>query len=204
MVNFTIQELGLDCRNAFVGVYLASDEMLTKRQPRSKNQIRHLQKTCYQIDDNLRWLIALISDIGMRLAEAAGLKIEDLNLDHQHPHITLAPYPHRFLKPKSSERIIPLVGSFLWAAKRIKESSVNEFCFLRYSNKEVCNSNSESAALNKWIKTIAAKDSVIHGLRHSFRDRLREVEAPSELIDQLGGNGYALENMSKWMEKIVI
>jgi len=58
--------------------------------------------------------------------------------------------------------------------------------------------------LNKWIKTIAAKDLVIHGLRHSFRDRLREVEAPSELIDQLGGNGYAIENMSKWMEKIVI
>tara|TARA_B110000483_G_scaffold83637_1_gene103747 strand:- start:505 stop:693 length:189 start_codon:yes stop_codon:yes gene_type:complete len=47
MVNFTIQELGLDCRNAFVGVDLASDEMLTKRQPLSKNQIRHLQKTCY-------------------------------------------------------------------------------------------------------------------------------------------------------------
>ena len=56
------------------------------------------------------------------------LKIEDLKLDHQHPHITLAPYPHRFLKPKPSERIIPLVGSFLWAAKRIKEHSVNEFC----------------------------------------------------------------------------
>ena len=56
---------------------------------------------------------------------------------------------------------------------------------------------------------------VVHGFRHSFRDRLREVEAPSDLIDQLGGwslqsvgqsygNGYALENLSSWMEKIVI
>jgi integrase len=215
MVNFAIQELGLDCRNAFVGVYLASDEVLTKRQPLSKNQIRHLQQTCYQIDDDIRWLVALISDTGMRLAEAAGLKIEDLKLDHQPPHITLIPYSHRTLKTKSSERVIPLVGSSLWAAKRIKESSVNEFCFARYSNEEVCNSNSASAALNKWIKTIAGKDAVIHGLRHSFRDRLREVEAPSELIDQLGGwslqivgqsygNGYAIENMSKWLEKIVL
>ena len=54
---------------------------------------------------------------------------------------------------------------------------------------------------------------VIHGFRHSFRDRLREVEAPSDLIDQLGGwspqnigeaygNGYSLEVLSKWMKEI--
>ena len=127
----------------------------------------------------------------------------------------MIPYSHRTLKTKSSERVIPLAGSSLWAAQRIKESSANEFCFARYSNEEVCNSNSASAALNKWIKTIVGTDAVIHGLRHSFRDRLREVEAPTELIDQLGGwslqsvgqsygNGYAIENISKWMEKIVI
>ena len=32
-----------------------------------------------------------------------------------------------------------------------------------------------------------ADDYVIHGFRHSFRDRLRAVECPSEIIDQLGG-----------------
>ena len=56
---------------------------------------------------------------------------------------------------------------------------------------------------------------MIHGLRHSFRDRLRAVEAPSEVIDQLGGwslksvgqgygNGYQLNILSKWLNKIVI
>ena len=48
----------------------------------------------------MRWLVALISDTGMRLAEAAGLKTEDLKLNQEHPHITLKPYPHRSLKPK--------------------------------------------------------------------------------------------------------
>ena len=54
---------------------------------------------------------------------------------------------------------------------------------------------------------------VIHGFRHSFRDRLREVEAPNDLIDQLGGwslqsvgqsygNGYSLEVLSKWTSKL--
>ena len=78
-----------------------------------------------------------------------------------------------------------------------------------------CNANSASAAINKWIKIVAGPDAVIHGLRHSFRDRLRAVEAPSEVIDQLGGwslktvgqgygDGYKVEILTKWMEKIVI
>ena len=89
------------------------------------------------------------------------------------------------------------------------------YCFPRYCNKEACNSNSASAAINKWIKTIAGPDAVIHGLRHSFRDRLREVEAPVDLIDQLGGwsmqsvgqtygNGYPLVNLREWMLRIPI
>jgi len=28
---------------------------------------------------------------------------------------------------------------------------------------------------------------VVHSLRHSLRDRMREVEAPSDMIDQIGG-----------------
>jgi integrase len=54
---------------------------------------------------------------------------------------------------------------------------------------------------------------VVHGLRHSFRDRLRNVEAPTDMIDQLGGwslksigqtygNGYNLELMYKYILKI--
>ena len=43
MVNFTIQELGLDCRNAFVGVYLAPEDNKEKRQPLTCEQIQALQ-----------------------------------------------------------------------------------------------------------------------------------------------------------------
>ena len=62
---------------------------------------------------------------------------------------------------------------------------------------------------------MAGSEATIHGLRHSFRDRLRAVETPVELIDQLGGwsiktigqgygDGYNLRILSKWMDKIVI
>ena len=215
MVNFTIQELGLDCRNAFVGVYLAPEDNKKKRQPLTDEQIQALQQNCYQTDDDLRWLVALISDTGMRLAEAAGLKTSDIHLDDDHPYIDLKPYPHRRLKTKASTRVIPLVGASLWAAERLVESNQGEFCFPRYTNHETCNSNSASAAINKWIKAIAGMDAVIHGLRHSLRDRLREVEAPTEVIDQLGGwsfqsvgqsygNGHSIEILTKWMRRMVI
>ena len=70
-----------------------------------------------------------------------------------------------------------------------------------------------SAAQNKWIKTIIGGDYVVHGLQHSLRDRLRAVECPSDIIDQIGGwtttgidhaygKGYSVEILAKWMERI--
>jgi integrase len=38
-----------------------------------------------QIDDDIRWLVALVSDTGMRLAEAAGLSLSDFNLQGDIP-----------------------------------------------------------------------------------------------------------------------
>ena len=47
--------------------------------------------------------------------------------------------------------------------------------------------NSASTALNKWIKGIIGGDHVVHGLRYSRRDRLRAVECPLDIIDEIGG-----------------
>ena len=37
------------------------------------------------------------------------------------------------------------------------------------------------------MKTFLPKECVVHGMRHAFRDRLRELNAPTDMIDQLGG-----------------
>ena len=139
-----------------------------------------IKAECLAIDDDIRWLVAIIFDSGMRLSEAAGLMIDDLILEGTLPYINLIPHPHRRLKTASSERKIPLTGLSLWAAKRVKEHSTSLYCFPRYTNSDRCNSNSASAALNKWIKTIAGANDVVHG----FRDRRRAVEAPTDMIDQ--------------------
>ena len=171
----------------------------------------YLTKQSMKEDDDLRWLISLLSDTGMRLGEGVGLLKSDINLNSKMPHINLVPHPWRRLKTKGSERCIPLVGASLWACERIlKHNNDSIYAFPRYTSVDNCNANSASAALNKWLKEQLTDDYVIHGFRHSFRDRLRAVECPLEIIDQLGGwssksvgqgygKGYELEVLYKWI-----
>jgi Phage integrase family. len=138
------------------------------------------------IDDEKRWLVSLISDTGMRLAEAAGLLTNDIKLEEEIPHIKLRRHPWRSLKTKGSERDIPLVGASLWAAKRVVENG-HQFAFPAYTNFAKCSANSASAALNKWLKSRTPTGCVIHSFRHSLRDRLRAVECPPDVADAIGG-----------------
>ena len=213
VINFVTLEHGLECQNAFAKVYLPSNTDAKKRHAINPSNMAKIKAECLSLDDDIRWLVAIICDSGMRLSEAAGLIIHDLKLEEDIPYIDLKPHPHRRLKTASSERKIPLVGLSLWAAKRLKQHSAGLYCFPRYTSFERCNSNSASAAINKWIKTVGGSNDVIHGLRHSFRDRLRAIEAPTDMIDQLGGwalksvgqgygDGYDLELLVKYLRKL--
>jgi integrase len=188
IINLTIQEHGLDCRNAFSKVYLPDLDDVKQRKPIPIEDIRQIQKDCVSYDDEARWLVSLISDTGMRLSEAAGLHVDDINLDDEVPHIDLKPHPWRRLKTKGSQRQIPLVGASLWAARRIRSNTNNSpYAFPRYTSVKGTNANSASAALNKWLKSRVPEGCVIHSFRHSLRDRLRAVQCPSDMIDQIGG-----------------
>ena len=187
VVNLCIQEEGLGINNPFAKVYIPSDENHTKRHSLTIDQIKLLQQRCRQQDDSLRWLAALISDTGMCLAEAVGLSKDDLNITDEVPHVVIRKYPWRPLKTSRSERTIPLVGAALWASQRLSDTVSGQFLFPQYVDGISTNANSASAALNKWMKTFLPKESVVHGMRHAFRDRLRAVNAPTDMIDQLGG-----------------
>jgi integrase len=165
-----------------------------------------------ETDDEARWLVALISDTGMRSSEAAGLSKEDVHLDADIPYVEIRPHKWRRLKTKSSIRKLPLVGASLWAARQAYIASIGRFMFPRYCNETECQSNSASAALNKWLKTVAGSDYVMHSFRHSMRDRLRAVNCPADMIDQIGGwrkksvgecygEGYSLSAICIWLLK---
>ncbi len=183
--NLTIHEDGLDCKNAFANTFLPTDER-PKRLSISPEDINRVQKICLEIADEKRLLIALLSDTGMRLSEALGLLWNDINLDHEYPHICLNPHPWRPLKTSGSKRLIPLVGAAHEAIIIMHRQRVSQFLFNSYTDERRCNGNSASAAMNKWLKQYVS-NSVVHSFRHSFRDRLRNAGVQSEIIDQLGG-----------------
>ena len=186
IINLAIAEHGLDIPNPFSAIYMPEADS-KKRVSIPVNTIRQIQRSCIKHDDDIRWLVALISDTGMRLAEAAGLHLDDLKLDEDIPCVDIKPHPWRSLKTKGSQRQVPLVGASLWAAQRIKANTSSCFAFDRYTDNSRCNANSASNALNKWMQANFRDDIVMHGFRHAMRDRLRAVSCPSEMIDQIGG-----------------
>ena len=214
IINLCIQEHGLDCKNAFSRVYLPDLDDSKKRKPIPIENIRQIQRNCMEADDEARWLVALISDTDMRLSEAAGLHIDDMKLDEEVLHIDLKPHAWRGLKTRGSQRQIPLVGASLWAAQRIKQTNTNSlYAFPRYTSAKGTNANSASAAINKWLKLRVPKGCVVHSFRHSLRDRLRAVQCPSDMIDQIGGwatagvgqsygEGYGLQLLHVEIKKI--
>ena len=215
IINLAISEEGFDCSNAFAKTYFPDDDNAQSRQPIPMEDIKKVQSLCKDIDDEMRWLIALISDTGMRLGEAAGLLKEDIKLDEPIPHIDLKPHPWRSLKTRGSQRLIPLTKEALWASKRLLEANNDSiFAFPRYCSETGCKANSASGGLNKWLHQYVPENCVIHSFRHSLRDRLRAVECPSDIVDAIGGwktsgvghgygNGYPLNVLEKWMKRII-
>ena len=213
VINLALSEFGLAIVNPFSNVYFDHSVGVKKRHPVKPQDIKKVQAECCKADDEKRWLIAMIADTGMRLAEGAGLLRSDFIEQDGILCVNIRPHPWRSLKTASSERVIPLVGSAKWAAERIlAQPDGNEFAFPNYNDGQRTNANSASAALNKWLKTKIGRGYTIHSFRHSMRDRLRAVECPSDVIDQIGGwltqgvgsaygRGYQTEHLHRWMDK---
>ena len=65
------------------------------------------------------------------------------------------------------------------------------------------------------MKEHIAQQYVIHGFRHAMRDRLREVDCPSDVMDEVGGwskssvgqaygQGSSIERLHGYMSKVVL
>lgn len=216
IINFAASETGIDVHNPFVKLYYDRSAGVSERQPLPDATIRNIQQECEQVDDDARRLVALVSDTGLRLAEAAGLLLDDIKLDADIPHIVVQEHPWRRLKTSGSKRLVPLAGASLVAAQRLVEdgSGATKFAFPRYNKSEETNANSASAALNKWLRPRVPAGCTMHSFRHSMRDRLRAVECPADIVDQIGGwqtdgvgqgygKGYPLTVLTKWLETAV-
>ena len=78
IINFSINEFGYSFSNPFAGVYIANDEEHEKRRSLTPSELQILSLSCREEDDELRHLLALLVNTGMRLSEATGLHTSDM------------------------------------------------------------------------------------------------------------------------------
>lgn len=162
----------------------------TPRESLTSEQLSTLRALCRGRDDDIRWALAIQLDTGSRIGEVVGLRLDDIRLDAEVPHITFRKYSGRTLKTKNSTRLVPLVGDALWGAQRAVENAGAQqvHAFSRYIKDGIPNADSASATLNKWMKQ-AGIPKTTHELRHTMVDRLRNSGAPKDIQEAIGGWG---------------
>ncbi|HAB37896.1 MAG TPA: hypothetical protein DCE52_07885 [Rhodobacteraceae bacterium] len=105
------------------------------------------------MDDDMRCLVALLSDTGLGLAEGAGLLKTDLHLKNNVPFVRIQKHPRRCLKARSSERDVPLVGEAIWTVQpALQDQSESLFVFPRHNQPSTTVANSANAVVNNWLK----------------------------------------------------
>ena len=129
--------------------------------------------------------------------------------------IHIRPNSARRLKTRSSQRILPLVGYAKLALEQAFKQADDTYLFPRYIKDGKCYATHASNALNKWLKK-NFDGLTAHCLRHTFRDRLRAVECPMDLIDQIGGwksvtsignrygEGHGAKMVDLWYSKLML
>ena len=135
-------------------------------------------------------MIHLMLDTGMRVKECCGLMVTDINLDAETPHLKLYKNNVRDLKTKSSKRLVPLVGLSLSAMQAAIANTSNEYIFPRYVSEKdkLVKNDTASAACNKRLTSLLGKGApTSHSFRHTMQTRLRNVECPKDVRDELGG-----------------
>jgi len=105
-LNWYIKDTGIDWTSPFSGLLIkGAGSSKADRHPLSDEQVEQL-KAAFQDDPTTNALFVVLRDTEARVAEIAGLRITDCNLDEGYINIT--PTPWRRLKNAPSERSVPL------------------------------------------------------------------------------------------------
>lgn len=151
------------------------------------------------LNEEARAILQVTAETGLRVSEACNLSEATIQLNAEIPFVAIK-------KGKTSQAVrdVPLVGVALEALRRHPKG------FPRYFDK----ADSLSATVNKFLesrKLLVEEGQSLYSLRHTFEDRLQEVEAPEKVITYLMGHqwhrekygkGPKLEQKAKWMKKI--
>lgn len=221
-VKRAIKENELNIPNRFSSVEIPdAGKDVQKRLPFDLQQLRSLHSAVDQWVavkgwDQPRCIVTILAETGCRLAEVTGLASADVYLNDDTAYIDLKEHPWRSLKNAGSARRVPLTPRAVEAMKAAQViANGSKFLFPQYTTAKACSINSVSATLNKWIRTrdsLQGSGLTSHSLRHSMKDRLRAVQCPDSIQDQILGHttqgvgarygqGYPLDLLAEWVNK---
>jgi integrase len=142
----------------------------------------------------LKLIWRLLEKTGCRGAEITGLRVEDVQLDQEYPHILVRWHEDRRVKTAVSIRSVPLLGDALAAAREaLKLAGDSVALFPRYAHEG--GADAVSQALMKYVRRQSKdKRHVVYSLRHNMKDWLMSAGVPERdehriLGHSLGGVG---------------
>jgi len=153
------------------------------------------------LNPEARRIIYLCIETGLRLSEACALDRSTIHLDGPVPYVDIQA-TNRTTKTKQSIRKIPLVGVALRAMQAQPHG------FPRYRDNADAASALINKALNRRNLCPGGRGQALYSMRHTIVDRLKAVEAPKDIQeDILGhkhmyGSGTTLEHKHRWLQRI--
>ncbi|WP_416358546.1 molecular chaperone [Aureimonas phyllosphaerae] len=199
----------LDLPRRFRGLRFSDEGDDEKRPPYSADFIRDKLLAPGALDglnEAARGVVLTMVNTGARPSELAALRVEDIHLEADIPFITIIQYRGRKLKTKYSARDLPLVGPSLDGARLLLAAGGI------YKDQ----GGTLSATVNKFLSENDLRETkrhTLYSLRHGFKDRLTDADAP-DLIDSelMGhkferpdyGSGPTLAKKLEWILKIAI
>lgn len=199
------EKLEMDISHLFKKIMLETRFTQT-RLPFSTEQILTILQSnkLQNMNEEARYFLFAAAETGARPSEIVGLLPADIKLDAEIPHISITDRKERPLKTPHSQRDIPLVGYALEAFKAMPNG------FPKYRDKADHLSN----AVNKFLRQndlLPTDKHSVYSFRHSFQDRILNVNAPDRVQAELMGHkfhrpkygdGATLKLKSEWLNRI--
>ncbi len=197
LVNYALEEFDLTdtCRNPFRSLPLnaESDAAIERRDALPDDVVDTMRG---KLSGELRVLWRVLAGTGCRVAEVTGLRMQDIRVDDEIPHIIIQHHEGRRLKTASSVRSVPLIGDALAAVREAvaladdPDGSRKLPVFPRYARPR--GADAASAILMRHLRGITTdKRHVVHSLRHRMKDKMRLADIPKDVQDLVLGHASA-------------